>query len=74
MLNKNRNQFIIDYLPQITDDDYFESFNIDGCHKLEIIYGNESKIILSIYASILLHHYFFQKQAQKGNCLVLFIK
>ena len=39
MLNEeNRNQFIIDYLPQITDDDYFESFNIDGCHKLEIIY------------------------------------
>ena len=39
MLNEeNRNQFIIEYLPQITDDDYFESFNIDGCHKLEIIY------------------------------------
>ncbi|MFR1557471.1 MAG: hypothetical protein ACLSUA_10555 [Agathobacter rectalis] len=39
MLNEeNRNQFIIDYLPQITDDDYFESFNIDGCHKMEIIY------------------------------------
>ena len=29
---EERNQFIIDYLPQITDDDYFGNFNIDDCH------------------------------------------
>lgn len=70
---ENRNQFIIEYLPQITDDDYFESFNIDGCHKLEIIYEMNQN-----YFEYICQHFvtslFFQKQAQKGNYLVLFIK
>ena len=66
MLNEeNRNQFIIEYLPQITDDDYFESFNIDGCHKLEIIYEMNQNYFEYICQHFVTSLFFFRNRHKK---------
>jgi hypothetical protein len=65
---EERNQFIIDYLPQITDDDYFGNFNIDDGHKLEIIYEMNQ-----IYFEYICQHFvtslFFSETGAKRKLL-----
>ena len=65
---EERNQFIIDYLPKITDDDYFGYFNIDDGHKLEIIYEMNQ-----IYFEYICQHFvtslFFSETGAKRKLL-----
>lgn len=65
---EERNQFIIDYLPQITDDDYFGNFNIDDGHKLEMIYEMNQ-----IYFEYICQHFvtslFFSETGAKRKLL-----
>ena len=65
---EERNQFIIDYLPQITDDDYFGNFNIDDGHKLEMIYEMNQ-----IYFKYICQHFvtslFFSETGAKRKLL-----
>ena len=65
---EERNQFIIDYLPQITDDDYFGNFNIDDGHKLEIVYEMNQ-----IYFKYICQHFvtslFFSETGAKRKLL-----
>lgn len=65
---EERNQFIIDYLPQITDDDYLGNFNIDDGHKLEMIYEMNQ-----IYFEYICQHFvtslFFSETGAKRKLL-----
>lgn len=65
---EERNQFIIDYLPKITDDDYFGDFNIDDGHKLEMIYEMNQ-----IYFEYICQHFvtslFFSETGAKRKLL-----
>ena len=65
---EERNQFIIDYLPQITDDDYFGNFKIDDGHKLEMIYEMNQ-----IYFEYICQHFvtslFFSETGAKRKLL-----
>ena len=65
---EERNQFIIDYLPQITDDDYFGNFNIDDGHKFEMIYEMNQ-----IYFEYICQHFvtslFFSETGAKRKLL-----